>query len=997
MLNPRLRAREASNDRHADSLTGPPCRGAASPRCPASPGGVPAWRLLLRSPTFLVGALILLFWLVCAFVRERQIAPARPAAPSNLLRHQQPPVGRALVRHRPARPRRALPGHRRRQRHPDRSRRWRPLLGTVLGTALGLVMGYFGGIRRQRGRPGRRGRAGAAARDRRASCSSSRSATSTTDADPRHRLRVHAADRAHRPRRGAGRAPARLRGRRRGCAARARRRSCSSRSCRTCCRPSWSSSPCGSATRSSRSPRCPSSASASSRRRPTGAPTSPRTTAAGGGLLVGDAVPGAGHRLAGDRDQPDHRRDRAGADLMSGRDDGDRAADALQAPAGRRRCRAPRRHATGCAGSDRLVLRDVSFQIGPGESYGLVGESGCGKSTAALALTSATCRATAGSARARSASTARTSLAHARSGAARPAGPHGLDGLPGAGPRAQPVAQGRRARSPRSSSSPGWPRDEALERGRGDAAPVQIADPAGCMERYPHQLSGGMPQRVVIAMALAAEPALLILDEPTTGLDATVEAEVLDLIAALRAEFDTSVLFISHNLAVIAKMCDRVGVLYAGELVEEGPADEVFASRATPTRSACCAASPRRGQRKDHGRLDTIPGLPAAAGRRADRAASSSPRCPIARGPLPARRRRRRVRHRARVHTSPLLPARGGAPTCRAQPRPTLALPADPPTTTRSSRVQRICRRPSTSAGDACTRWPGGPRPGRGRDARAGRRVRQRQDDARPGAARPDPARRRVGGRARRRAAGRRVPGAARGAAQGAADRLPEPGLGAEPPPHGAAPDQPPLARLAGLSGAARERLADAGRGRCGWPSATCRCGPRQLSGGLKQRVAIARAFAGDPRVVVCDEPTSALDVSVQAAILNLLVDLQAERAGRATCSSRTTSASCATCPTASPCSTSAGSWRSARRKRCSRDRTTPTPRRCCPPCRHRRRAAGAHQLPGRSRARPTHRPAASSIPAARAGSDGTCESPSRRCAKSNPATSCAVTSRLIS
>ena len=138
---------------------------------------------------------------------------------------------------------------------------------------------------------------------------------------------------------------------------------------------------------------------------------------------------------------------------------------------------------------------------------------------------------------------------------------------------------------------------------------VRISDPAGVMNRYPHQLSGGMLQRVVIAMALAAEPALLILDEPTTALDATVEAEVLDLISALRDEFGTSLMFISHNLGVIARMCDRVGVLYAGEMIEEGPARQVFNDPRHPYTVGLLRCIPRRDMLKARQTLDTIPGF----------------------------------------------------------------------------------------------------------------------------------------------------------------------------------------------------------------------------------------------------------------------------------------------------------------------------------------------------------------------------------------------------
>src|SRR5271170_2789845 len=258
-------------------------------------------------------------------------------------------------------------------------------------------------------------------------------------------------------------------------------------------------------------------------------------------------------------------------------------------------------------GQDRLALRDVSFRISRGESYGLVGESGSGKSTAALAL-----------------------VRYLPSNGRVSAGTISINGL-------DPLSMGASAlRDLRAHTvsmvyqEPGRALNPSLRVGRqiaevfelagqssGDASEsaenmlrkVQISDPGRVMQRYPHELSGGMAQRAVIAMALAVSPALLILDEPTTALDATVEAEVLDLVASLREEFQTSVLFISHNLAVISKVCDRVGVLYAGELVEEGPAREVFAEPRHPYTVGLLRCIPRRGQRKDHARLDTIPGF----------------------------------------------------------------------------------------------------------------------------------------------------------------------------------------------------------------------------------------------------------------------------------------------------------------------------------------------------------------------------------------------------
>src|SRR5215472_1471599 len=225
-------------------------------------------------------------------------------------------------------------------------------------------------------------------------------------------------------------------------------------------------------------------------------------------------------------------------------------------------------------GTDRLAVRDVSFQIGRSESFGLVGESGSGKTTMALAITRYLARN--GRVSAGTITVNGQDVASLRR--------HDLRLL-----RARTVSmvyqEPGRALNPSIKVGrqvaevyeiAGLSRSEAADRAEESLRTVQINDPGRVLQAYPHQLSGGMLQRVIIAMALARQPALLILDEPTTALDATVEAEILDLISALREEFHTAVLFISHNLAVIAKMCDRVGVMYAGELVEQGPAQEVF-------------------------------------------------------------------------------------------------------------------------------------------------------------------------------------------------------------------------------------------------------------------------------------------------------------------------------------------------------------------------------------------------------------------------------------
>jgi oligopeptide/dipeptide ABC transporter ATP-binding protein len=162
-------------------------------------------------------------------------------------------------------------------------------------------------------------------------------------------------------------------------------------------------------------------------------------------------------------------------------------------------------------------------------------------------------------------------------------------------------------------------------------ARVRIPDPTLRAKEYPHRLSGGMRQRVMIAMALACHPSLLIADEPTTALDVTIQAQILDLMRGLQAELAMSVLFITHNLGVVAEIADRVAVMYAGRIVEQGTVSAVFARPLHPYTIALLASIPHvaGGGRDPAHRLASIPGqVPSAAA--LPQGCAYAPRCPRA-------------------------------------------------------------------------------------------------------------------------------------------------------------------------------------------------------------------------------------------------------------------------------------------------------------------------------------------------------------------------------
>jgi peptide/nickel transport system ATP-binding protein len=413
-------------------------------------------------------------------------------------------------------------------------------------------------------------------------------------------------------------------------------------------------------------------------------------------------------------------------------------------------------------------------------------------------------------------------------------------------------------------------------------ADVHMPDPEIALGRYPHQLSGGQKQRVVIAMALLARPALLLLDEPTTGLDVTVEAAVLDLIRELRGKYGTTQIYISHNLGVIASVCERIGVMYAGELVETATTRELFADPRHPYTRGLLACAPRLGGDKRTTALVPIPGQVSPVPQRRERCVFA-PRCADFRSGMcdrgPVDLREIAPAHLVRCERWSALgaAAASAAVSVAASERtsePILEVAHLTKVHELGASAFSLARSRNHLVANedlSFTAERGGilaivGESGSGKSTFA--RILAGLQSATSGTAR-------VGD-----AELAKVPVERRTADQVANIQMvfqnPESTLN---PSHSVGW---PIARALRRFGITRGRLDTEERVRqllamVQLPPSIRFRKPRQLSGGQKQRIAIARAFAGSPSLVIADEPVSALDVSVQAAIVNLLMRIQLE------------------------------------------------------------------------------------------------------------------------
>ena len=528
------------------------------------------------------------------------------------------------------------------------------------------------------------------------------------------------------------------------------------------------------------------------------------------------------------------------------------------------------------SGRQTLAAVDgISFAIAPGETFALLGESGCGKSVTAQGLLRLL-----------------PAAGRVLGGSVKLAGEE-LLALPEADMRA--YRGGRMAmifQEPATSLNPvltvGRQIGEVLARHlnlTGEPArqrmlellrQVGIADPERRLGEYPFQLSGGMKQRVMIAIALAGEPELLIADEPTTALDVTVQAQILDLLAGLQAARGMGMLLITHDLGVVARMAQRIGVMYAGELVEVASREDFFTAPRHPYTQALFAALPevsRRGQK-----LVTIPGqVPALSAmpsgcRFADRCPHVMAVCREVWPPW----RATGDGHVVRCHWT------GEAAAADALRHAVTELALEPGRAfldvsdlkvhfpIRKGILQRTVGHVRAVDGVALAIAPGRTlalvgESGCGKTT-VGKALLQ--------LIKPTAGSVRLGGSELVGLSGRRLRAARRHMQMVFQDpfaslnprlRVGEiiaegmGALGLEKHPAAQAAAVVALLQQVGLPAEALDRF------------------PHEFSGGQRQRIAIARALAVQPELLICDEPTSALDVSVQAQILNLLKALQAE------------------------------------------------------------------------------------------------------------------------
>ncbi|MFD0352578.1 ABC transporter ATP-binding protein [Streptomyces sp. NPDC127110] len=526
------------------------------------------------------------------------------------------------------------------------------------------------------------------------------------------------------------------------------------------------------------------------------------------------------------------------------------------------------------AGTLRAV-RGVDFSLGAGETLGVVGESGSGKSTLALSLT----RMLPGGGRVTGGSVL-------------------LDGedLVGAGEEALRRVRGSRIgmifQDPMASLNPvlsiGQHLDEAMRaHGRGDRRSrrvralellglVGIPDPARRIDDHPHQFSGGMRQRVMIALALANEPEVLIADEPTTALDATVQDQILQLLERLNRETGTALVLITHDIAVVARACRRVMVMYGGTVVEDGPTERVLTLPRHPYTAGLLAAVPRL-ESPSGTRLLGIPGSPPDPAAPAE-GCGFAPRCPLAED---------RCREQAPALTGSAAGVRSACWVTGPKGFTVGREPAD-------DRGARAAADPSATPLLEVTALHK-TFPARGRAGRRDPVVALDGVDlvlhpgetlgivGESGSGKSTLARTLVqvheptSGEIRFR--GRELsatsPETAKALRREVQMVFQDPFSSLNPRMTvGRIIAEPLIAHGLGDRAERAERVAALLR-QVGLDPDVAGRHPHAFSGGQRQRIGIARALAPEPSVLICDEPVSALDVSVQAQVVNLLTDLQ--------------------------------------------------------------------------------------------------------------------------